>query len=200
MTISLIAAIAANGVIGNRGALPWRLPDDMARFRRITMGHAVIMGRATFVSLVKPLAGRPNIVLSRDAALRIEGCLVVHSPAEARAAAAGAAGATENDEVFVIGGRSVYELFLAEARRLYLTWIDVEVTGDVKFPVVDWNEWRITRESVGTVGTAGTAAAAAAGAAGTAGSTAAAGAADTAEAAAAGQLPHRFVDYERKPR
>jgi len=163
MTISLIVAVAANGVIGNRGALPWRLPDDMARFRRITMGHAVIMGRSTFESLRKPLAGRRNIVLSRDVSLRIEGCVVVHSREEAREAAAGA-----NDEAFVIGGAAVYDLFLAEARRMYITWIDADVTGDALFPAVDWSAWRITNESAGAPG-------------------------------AAGALPHRFVDYERKP-
>ena len=164
MTISLIAAVAANGVIGNRGALPWKLPDDMARFRRLTMGHALIMGRSTFASLGRPLAGRRNIVLSRDTSLRIEGCLVVHSPEEAREAAA-ADRAPEGEEAFVIGGAAVYGLFLAEARRLYITWIDMDVTGDAKFPAVDWNDWRIARESAG----------------------------------AAGELPHRFVDYERKP-
>jgi dihydrofolate reductase len=170
MTISLIAAVAANGVIGNRGALPWKLPDDMARFRRLTMGHAVIMGRSTFASLSKPLAGRQNIVLSRDASLRIEGCLVVHSPGEAREAAAQAAAGKGAAEAFVIGGAAVYDLFLAEAGRLYITWIDAEVTGDARFPAVDWNAWRIVREAPG------------AGHAGAAGP------------------PHRFVDYERKPR
>jgi dihydrofolate reductase len=172
VTISLIAAVAANGVIGVRGTLPWRLPDDMARFRRLTMGHAVIMGRSTFASLKKPLAGRRNIVLSRDASLRIEGCLVVHSIEQAREAAAGdpAAGnrAAGEREAFVIGGAAVYGLFLPEAHRLYMTWIDVDVTGDAKFPAVDWSAWRIAQE-----------------------------AAEPAEAA--GEFPHRFVDYERKP-
>jgi len=196
VTISLIAAVAANGVIGNRGALPWKLPDDMARFRRLTMGHAVIMGRSTFASLRKPLAGRRNIVLSRDTSLRIEGCLVVHSPEEAREAAArgraggeGAGGgpaegdhgvgaiAAEGDEVFVIGGAAVYDLFLAEARRLYITWIDMDVAGDAMFPAVDWSEWRIARESAGAVGVSGA----------------------TGLAGAAGEFPHRFIDYERKP-
>jgi len=148
VTISLIAAVAVNGVIGVRGALPWNLPDDMARFRRLTTGHAVIMGRSTFASLKKPLAGRRNIVLSRDASLRIEGCLVVHSPEEAREAAAGDRAAGEN-EVFIIGGAAVYELFLPEANRLYMTWIDVDVTGDARFPAVDWSAWRIVREAAG---------------------------------------------------
>ena len=111
MTISLIAAVAANGVIGVRGALPWNLPDDMARFRRLTTGHAVIMGRSTFASLTKPLAGRRNIVVSRDASLRIEGCLVAHSREEAQEAAAGDGSARE-DEAFIIGGAAIYALFL----------------------------------------------------------------------------------------
>ena len=163
MTTSLIAAVAANGVIGNRGALPWRLTDDMARFRDLTMGHAVIMGRATFASLRKPLRGRRNIVLSRDKGLRIEGCAVAHSLAAALEAASG------DDEAFVIGGASVYELFLPGAHRLYITWIDVEVPGDTVFPAVDWRAWRVTRETAGPAGPPG------------------------------GPLPYRFVDYERVP-
>ena len=146
MTTSLIAAVAANGVIGSRGAVPWKLPDDMARFRALTMGHAVIMGRSTFESLGKPLRGRRNIVLSRNAGLRIEGCLVAHSPREARKAAAG------NGQAFVIGGAAVYELFLPDAHRLYLTWVDVEVPGDTFFPTVDWRAWRVTHEAAGPSG------------------------------------------------
>ncbi len=144
MIVSLVAAVAANGVIGDRGALPWRLPDDMARFRRLTTGHAVIMGRATFESLQKPLRDRRNIVLSRNAGLRIPGCIVANSPRGALEAAAGEA------EVFVIGGAAVYELFLPEARRLYLTRIDVDVRGDTFFPSVDWRAWRVARETAGS--------------------------------------------------
>ena len=146
MTTSLIAAIASNGTIGDRGALPWKLPDDMARFRELTMGHAVIMGRATFESIRKPLGGRRNIVLSRDIGLRIPGCLVVPSLQAALDAAAG------DQEAFVIGGASVYGLFLPGARRLYVTWIDVPVAGDTVFPGVDWSAWRVTREIAGRAG------------------------------------------------
>jgi dihydrofolate reductase len=161
VTTSLIAAVAKNGVIGNEGALPWKLSDDMARFKRLTMGHAVIMGRSTFESLGKPLRGRRNIVLSRNAGLRIEGCTVVHSPLAAREAAA------EDAEAFVIGGAAVYGLFLPEADRLYLTWIDEEVRGDTRFPVVNWSEWRVIRETAGS------------------------------PPGPAVSHPHRFVDYER---
>jgi dihydrofolate reductase len=142
---SLIAAVAANGVIGNRGTLPWRLPDDMSRFRKLTMGHAVIMGRSTFESMGKPLWGRRNIVLSRKVELRIHGCSVVHSAQEVREAAG-------TEEVFVIGGAAVYKLFLPEARRLYLTLIDVNVSGDTLFPEVDWRAWRVVRETLADSG------------------------------------------------
>ncbi len=173
MIVSLVAAVAANGVIGNRGALPWRLPDDMARFRELTMGHAVIMGRSTYETLKKPLRGRRNIVLSRNQGLLIPGCVVVHSPQAAREAAAGPAAAREEEatpdaEVFVIGGAAIYELFLPDAQRLYITWIDVEIPGDTVFPPVDWRAWRVVRETAG-------------------------------QAAAGAPFPHRFVDYEKVP-
>jgi len=149
MTVSLIAAVAANRVIGSRGAIPWRLPGDMARFRKLTMGHPVIMGRATFQSLGRPLAGRVNIVLSRDPSLRLPGCRVVRAREEALAAAAvDAAGApTTEPEAFVIGGAEVYSLFLPIADRLYMTWVDAEIPGDTFFPEVAWEQWQVTGES-----------------------------------------------------
>ena len=148
MTVSLIAAVASNGVIGRRGALPWKLPGDLARFKRLTMGHPVIMGRSTFQSMGRPLPGRTNIVLSRDAHLRIPGCTVVHGAAEALQAASG----TGTDESFVIGGAEVYALFLPEAGRMYLTWVDADVEGDAVFPPVEWSQWKPTRETPGREG------------------------------------------------
>ena len=153
MTISLIAAVAANGVIGRGGKLPWRLPDDMARFKALTMGHPVIMGRPTFESLGRPLAGRRNIVLSRNPALSIEGCVVVSSMEAAREAAAEET-APAGGEAFVIGGAALYALFLPEARRMYLTRIDAAVDGDATFPAVDWSKWRVTSETRGPPGAA----------------------------------------------
>jgi dihydrofolate reductase len=144
MPVSLIAAVAANRVIGNKGALPWRLPDDLARFKRLTMGHAVIMGHATFASMGKPLSGRQNIVLTRDPALRIPGCVVVHSVDEALAA-------TGDQETFIIGGAAVYALFLPRADLMYVTLIDVDVPGETLFPDVRWEEWRVLRETPGRV-------------------------------------------------
>lgn len=148
MTISLVAAVAANGVIGRNGRLPWKLPDDLARFKALTMGHPVIMGRSTFQSMGRALTGRTNIVLSRDPDLRIQGCTITHSAEEARAAAM----ATGTEEAFVIGGTAIYALFLPGARRLYLTWVDAEVDGDARFPAVDWSRWRVVKESAGAGG------------------------------------------------
>jgi dihydrofolate reductase len=144
MSVSLIAAVAANRVIGNRGALPWRLPDDLARFRRLTMGHAVVMGHQTFDSMGKPLSGRRNIVLTRDTDLQIPGCAVAHSPAEALAAAG-------DRETFIIGGAAIYALFLPLADFMYLTLIDAEVPGETLFPDVRWEEWRVLRETPGRI-------------------------------------------------
>ena len=144
MSVSLIAAVAANRVIGNRGALPWRLPDDLSRFRRLTMGHAVVMGRATFDSMGAPLAGRRNIVLTRATGLRIPGCDVAHSPEEALAAAG-------DQETFIIGGAAIYAVFLPLANLMYLTWVDAEVPGETLFPDVRWDEWRIVHETHGRV-------------------------------------------------
>ncbi len=142
MSVSLIAAVAANRVIGNKGALPWRLPDDLARFKRLTLGHAVIMGHATFSSMGTPLSGRRNIVLTRDPALRLPGCAAVHSLDEALAAAG-------DQETFIIGGAAIYAVFLPLADFMYLTLIDVEVPGETLFPDVRWEEWRVVRETPG---------------------------------------------------
>jgi len=132
--ITLIAAVARNGVIGNGNALPWRLAEDMDFFRRATNGHVVIMGRRTWQSLpprFRPLPGRRNIVLSRDAGWRADGAERAASLAEALALAAGA------DEVFVIGGAQLYEQALPLARRLLLTEIEQDFEGDARFPAWD---------------------------------------------------------------
>jgi dihydrofolate reductase len=142
--ISLVAAVAQNGAIGSRGALPWRLPADLARFRTLTTGHAVLMGRKTFQSIGGPLADRRNIVLTRDPAFRALGCQVAHSVEQALAAAG-------RDELFVIGGASVYELFLPLAGRLYVTRIAAEVPGDAFFPAIDEKAWQLVERTPGTV-------------------------------------------------
>lgn len=133
--ISLIVAAADNGVIGRAGELPWRLADDLKRFRRITMGKPVIMGRRTWESIGRPLAGRDNIVITRREDYVAPGGTVVGS-AEAAIAAAGGA-----DEVMVIGGAEIYSLFLPHAERIYMTRVHAEPDGDVRFLSVDWSAW-----------------------------------------------------------
>jgi dihydrofolate reductase len=136
MPVSLIAAVAAGNVIGNAGKLPWRLPDDLARFKRLTMGHPVVMGRITFASMGKPLTGRSNIVLTRDTGLFLPGCRMAHTTEEVMDAA-------RNRELFVIGGAAVYELFLPLADRMYLTHVEGTFPGDAFFPQVRWDQWRV---------------------------------------------------------
>jgi dihydrofolate reductase len=134
--LSLIAAVARNRVIGRDGDLPWKLPLDMAHFKQTTTGKAVIMGRKTFESLGRALPRRENVVLSRDPGFTAPDCTVVASVDEAIERTRGF------DEVVVIGGSTIYAAFLPRVERLYMTWIDAEVSGDVRFPDFDLSEWR----------------------------------------------------------
>jgi len=134
--ISLIWAQDENGLIGREGQLPWRLPADMAWFKKNTMGKPIVMGRKTFESIGKPLPGRKNIVLTRQADFAVEGCTVVNS----LSAAIDAVGAS--DEIMVMGGAEVYALALPEAERLYCTRIHTAFEGDVFFPHIDLSQWR----------------------------------------------------------
>jgi len=138
--ITLIAAVAKNRVIGAGNALPWRLPEDLKRFKALTLGHPVIMGRKTWESLGRPLPGRTNIVVSRSAGFSAAGAMRAGSLDEALAAAA----ATHSDEVFVIGGADIYRQALPRAQRLQLTEIDLDFAGDVHFPPADPARWRET--------------------------------------------------------
>ncbi len=147
MIVSIIAAVAENGTIGRDGDLPWRLSSDLRRFKEITMGKPVVMGRKTWDSIGQPLPGRANIVVTRNAAFVAEGADVATDidgaleVARRRAAEAGV------DEIFVIGGAALYEAALASADRLYLTEVRAEVGGDTHFPDVDAAQWReIARE------------------------------------------------------
>ncbi|MFN3567082.1 MAG: dihydrofolate reductase [Burkholderiaceae bacterium] len=140
--ITLIAAVARNGVIGRDGAIPWRIPGDLARFKRITMGHPVIMGRRTWESLGRPLPGRRNIVISRTPGFAPAGAEVFSGLAAALAACADAS------EVFVIGGTEAYREALPLADRLLLTEIDADIEGDAHFPPFDRGAWReVSREA-----------------------------------------------------
>jgi len=136
MLISLIAAMDEERLIGAHNSLPWRLPADMQWFRRQTMGKPILMGRNTFASIGKALPGRQNIVLSRNRALQLDGCSIIHSLKQLEKAAAGA------DEVMIIGGSEVYGLALPLADRLYLTTINSTFEGDAWFPRLNETEWR----------------------------------------------------------
>ena len=136
--ISLVAAMGSGRVIGVDNRLPWRLPADMKHFRALTLGKPVLMGRKTFDSIGKPLAGRTNIVVSQDRHYHPDGVCIAHSIDEALTLAAGEA------EVMVIGGASFYAQLLPRAECLYLTEIHHHFTGDAYFPAWDPAEWRET--------------------------------------------------------
>lgn len=139
--IAFVVAVARNGVIGREGKLPWRISSDLKRFKEITMGKPVIMGRKTWESLPKrPLPGRQNIVITRDRDYRAEGAVVAASVEEALAQAK----ITESNEICVIGGSEIFRQMLPMADRLYLTEVDLFPEGDVVFPPVDHTAWRET--------------------------------------------------------
>lgn len=144
MPISLIAAVARNGTIGREGRLPWRLAADLERFRRLTLGRVVLMGRRTWQSLGRPLPGRRNVVLTRDPSFAAPGGEIVRSIDAARELAADA-------ELFVIGGAAVYAAMLPYADRLFITHVDAEVAGDAVFPPIDPRQWRLAEETIGAV-------------------------------------------------
>jgi dihydrofolate reductase len=140
--ISVIAALAKNRVIGIANRLPWKLPEDLAYFKTLTLGHAILMGRKTFESLGRPLPGRSNIVITRNTDYQAVGCLVATSISAALALCA------DGDEVFFIGGAELYAQVIPLAHRLYLTEVDIEASGDAWFPDYDQSAWReISRES-----------------------------------------------------
>jgi dihydrofolate reductase len=133
--VSLIVAMAQNGVIGRGNGLPWKLPEDLRRFKASTMGKPLLMGRKTYESIGRPLPGRLNIVLTRAADWSAPGVSVVHTVEEALSAA-GDAG-----ELMVIGGAEIYRLVMPFARRIYLTHVHAEVPGDTYFPAFDPTQW-----------------------------------------------------------
>ncbi len=140
--VSVIAALAKNRVIGIENRLPWRLPEDLAHFKALTLNHPILMGRKTFESLGRPLPGRTNIVITRNVDYRRDGCLVADSIPAAIALC------EDTDEVFFIGGAELYAQVIPLADRLYLTEVDVDAQGDAWFPDYDRSAFReISRES-----------------------------------------------------
>ncbi len=147
MILSLIVAVADNGVIGDGTAMPWHIPAELAYFKAMTWGKPVIMGRRTHQSIGRPLPGRQNIVLTRDPAWSSPGVTIVHGLEAALAVAAGA------EEVMVIGGGTLYEITLPQARRLYLTKVHVQAEGTVRFPAVDPAQWQVVSQRASEPGT-----------------------------------------------
>ena len=141
MKVSLVAAVAQNGVIGKDNDLPWHLPDDMKFFMNVTKGHYVILGRKNFESLpekYKPLPNRTNVIVTRQQDYKAHGCIVVHSIEDALKVTADG----NEQEAMVIGGSDIYALALPYAHRLYITEVHAQVDGDVRFPEFDKSTWK----------------------------------------------------------
>jgi dihydrofolate reductase len=147
MSISLVWAEARGGVIGEAGTIPWHVPEDLARFKALTLGSTVVMGRRTWQSLpprFRPLTGRRNVVVTRDPSWSAEGADVVHSLDEILDAAGPVA---ESTPVWVIGGGEIYAQSLPRASRLEVTEVDLDVAGDTRAPVIDRTLWRVADET-----------------------------------------------------
>ncbi|MFQ5703328.1 MAG: dihydrofolate reductase [Gemmatimonadales bacterium] len=140
MIVSLVAAMSENGVIGMKGDLPWHLPTDLARFKELTTGHTIIMGRKTFDSVGRPLPNRRTIVVTRDENFVREGVVTSNSIEQALTLVDG------EDEVFVVGGGEIYRLALPLVDRIYLTVVHAELEGDTFFPHIDTTEWTLVRD------------------------------------------------------
>ena len=136
--ISIIVAIARNGVIGGDNRLLWHISEDLRRFKALTTGHPVVMGRKTWKSLGRPLPGRTNVVLTRQLDFAPEGAVVVHSLEEAVRMF------PPQEEVFIIGGGELYAQALPLADRLYITTVEADYEGDVRFPEWDRSQWQLT--------------------------------------------------------
>jgi dihydrofolate reductase len=141
--ISIIVAMSQNSVIGLKNRLPWHIPEDLKNFRKITINHSVIMGRKTYDSIGKPLKDRDNIVISRDASLKIDGVEVVNSLEKAISKIA------ESSEIFIIGGQQIYSIALPLSTHMYVTKVNANFDGDVFFPDYIQDEWReVAREDL----------------------------------------------------
>ncbi|MEQ1670503.1 MAG: dihydrofolate reductase [Hyphomicrobium sp.] len=149
MILSLIVAVAENGVIGRDGGLPWRMSSDLKTFRRLTMGKPLIMGRRTFESIGKPLDGRDNIVVTSDPFFEVAGVSACSTIADALTLARVLATTRGADEIMVIGGAAIYDAVLARADRIYFTQVHAKPAGDRTFPKPDPAEWReVSREAL----------------------------------------------------
>ena len=145
MKMSLIVAVSRNGVIGLNNQLPWRLPDDLQYFKSVTMGKPLVMGRKTYDSIGRPLPGRTNIVITRDASWSAPGVNVATTLGDALLLARKACLDSGVDEVMVIGGEQIYRMTITVADRLYVTEVDAEIAGDAFFPTIDPQQWQRNR-------------------------------------------------------
>ena len=134
--LSIIVAMAKNRVIGANGTIPWRLPNELKLFKRLTMGHHLIMGRKTYESIGRLLPGRTSVIVTRQVDYAVQGAIVAHSFEDAIGACGG------DPEIFVIGGADLYRSALPLADRIYLTTVDAEPAGDAFMPAFDRSEWR----------------------------------------------------------
>jgi dihydrofolate reductase len=147
--VALVAAVARNGVIGSGEALPWRLPSDLRRFKALTMGKPLIMGRKTFQSIGRPLPGRLTIVITRDVSYAPQGVEIAHDIGAAIRSAAAAARAAGADEIVVAGGGEIYAQTIGRAERLHITEVDFAPEGDARFPPIDPALWREVTRTTG---------------------------------------------------
>lgn len=139
---TIIAAVARNGIIGRDGDMPWRLSSDLKRFKALTLGKPVVMGRKTYDSIGKPLPGRPNVVISRQAAVGHADVSMAHSLAEAMRAAERLAIETGVDEICIIGGGQIYAQAIGLADRMCITHVEADLDGDASFPAIDPDVWQ----------------------------------------------------------
>ena len=138
MKITIVAAIASNNVIGQKNSLPWDIPEDLKRFKQLTSGHTILMGRKTFDSIGRPLPNRTNIVMTKDINYQKKGIEIVFDEREALNLIKDL-----NQEVFIIGGSKIYELFEPWATSLMITRVLKDFEGDAFFPEINWNSWQI---------------------------------------------------------
>ena len=146
VAVAMIAAVAANGVIGREGGIPWKIPSDMAFFKRTTIGKPIVMGRKQFESVGRPLPGRTNIVVTRQSGFQPDGVIVIDDLEAALGHAKTIAETDGVDEAMIIGGGQIYAQGMRFADRLYISHIDLQPQGDVRFPAIDPGAWMVVDE------------------------------------------------------
>jgi dihydrofolate reductase len=150
--VAIVAAVARNGVIGANNGLPWRLSSDMKRFKALTWGKPLVMGRKTYLSIGRALPGRETIVVTRDPAFAPAGVNIAHELEAALDLAAQRADAMGAEEIFIAGGAEIYAQTMARASRLYITEVALDATGDARFPPIDLRQWQEVRREKGERG------------------------------------------------